>query len=325
MSNELLTGQTLPRVPLRGRSRGFWGTLVVRLLRKKVAVACLLVIVLLYGSGALAPLVAPYGYRQQDLAHTLAPPSLAHPLGTDRLGRDLFSRIIYGLRTTVIVTVASLLTGSLVLGVAAGLVAGYRGGWVDAVLMRVGEVFLAFPSILLVILIAATAKPRVEGWVRSFEDASGIQGLVRLGLVDYVVVFGALALFSWVGMARLVRGQVLSLRTQEFVQAARALGASTPRILFLHLLPNALPPIIVAVSMGMGSIVGAEVVLSWLGIGVQPPNPSLGNMIFENGSVEVLRSNPHLLVAPVAVVALLIFAFNLLGDALNDALNPRGR
>jgi len=308
-----------------GRRRGFSRSLLARLLRKKVAVACLLTIVVLYGSGALAPLVAPYNYRAQDLSHTLASPSLSHPLGTDRLGRDMLSRIIYGLRTTVIVTVASLATGSLVLGVAAGLVAGYWGGKVDALLMRIGEVFLAFPSILLVILIAATVKPRVEGWVRSLESATGIEGLVRLGVVDYLVVFGALALFSWVGMARLVRGQVLSLREREFTLAAVAIGASTPRILLVHLLPNALPPIVVAVSMSMGSIVGAEVVLSWLGIGVQPPNPSLGNMIFENGSLDVLRSNPHLLLAPVLVVALLIFSFNLLGDALNDVFNPRTR
>ena len=306
-------------------SRGLWGALTARLLKKKVAVACLIVIGVLYGSGAFAPVVAPYSYRDPDLRNTLASPSLSHPLGTDRLGRDVLSRVIYGLRTTVIVTVASLVTGSLVLGILSGLVAGYLGGRVDALLMRIGEVFLAFPSLLLVILIAATVRPRVETLVRQLEDVTGIEGLVRLGLVDYLVVFSALALFSWVGMARLVRGQVLSLREREFITAAQALGASTPRILLSHLLPNALPPVIVTVSMGMGSVIGAEIVLSWLGIGVQPPNPSLGTMIFENQSIDVLRTDPHLLLAPVLVVATLIFAFNLLGDALNDVFNPRTR
>ncbi len=316
--------QKLELAPRRGGS-SLWGQGLRRLVRNRVGLACLIAIAVLYLAGILAPWVTPYGYNQQDLGSALKPPSLQHPFGTDRLGRDLFSRVIFGLRTTVIVTVAAVATGGLVLGITLGLVSGYFGKWVDAVIMRVGEIFLAFPGLLLVILIAATVKPRILDWVRAFEDGTGIHGLVRLGIVDYVVVFGALAAFSWVGMARLVRGQVLQLKESQYVEAARATGASHTRILLTHVLPNVLSPVIVLVSMGMGAAAGSEVVLSWLGVGIQPPTPSLGAMVFENGNLSVLRSDPHLVLFPVAAIAVIIFAFNLLGDALNDALNPRTR
>ena len=256
------------------------------------------------------------------------PPSLEHPLGTDRIGRDLLSRVIYGIRTTVIITLASVLTGSLLIGVFMGAAAGYFGRRVDTVIMRIGDIFLAFPGILLIILIAATVKPRVVEWVRAFEDWSGIDGIVRSGGVDYFVVFASLTLFSWVGMARLVRGQLLWLKESQYVEAARAMGASNMRIIFRHLLPNALSPVIVSVSVGMGAVAGSEVVLSWFGIGIQPPNPSLGRMILENfgiSNLSILRDDPHLLLVPAATIAILIYAWNLLGDGLNDVLNPRTR
>ncbi len=305
--------------------KSLWSESIRRLLRKKVGVACLTVIVLFYGAGILSSWVTPYGYNDQDLSNTKLGPSLSHPLGTDRLGRDLLTRVIFGLRTTVIITLASLVTGGLFLGIGLGLISGYFGKLADSVIMRVGEVFLAFPGIFLVILIAATLRPRVIEWVRSIENTTGIDGIVRLGIADYIVVFGALAAFSWVGMARLVRGQVLYVKQNQYVEAAQAIGASTRRILFFHVFPNILPPVIVVVSMGMAAAVGAEIVLSWLGIGIQPPTPSLGVMIFENGNISVLRTNPHLLLAPVITVTILVFAFNLLGDALNDAFNPRAK
>ncbi|GBD10527.1 Glutathione transport system permease protein GsiD [bacterium HR23] len=308
-----------------GRGESLWLRSFRKLLRKPKAVFALVVILLLYGSGLFAHWVAPYGYNQQDLTAVRQPPSARHWLGTDGVGRDILSRIIYSLRTNLIITAASVLTGSLLLGVTLGLLSGYLGGKVDSLVMRIGELFTAFPGILLVILMAATLKPRVLELVRDFEDATGIRGLVRWGIVDYFVVFGALAAFSWIGMARLVRGQVLSLKEQAFVESARAMGASLWRILLVHLLPNALPPVIVSVSMGLGAIAGAEVVLSWLGIGIQPPVPSLGNMIWEGQSISVLQKWPHMLLPPVVTVALLIFAWNLLGDALNDVLNPKAR
>ncbi|MBI2859528.1 MAG: ABC transporter permease [Chloroflexi bacterium] len=309
--------------PVRGKS--LWVYAWQRFSRNKKGMICLAIILILYGAGIFAPLVAPYAYDQQDLGNTLKPPGWQHPFGTDRLGRDVLSRVIYGVRTTVIVTVAAMLAGGLLLGIALGLISGYFGRVVDNAIMRVGEVFLAFPDILLVLLIAATVKPRVTEWLRGVETTVGVQGIVRSGLVDYLVVFGALAIVSWVGMARVVRGQVFTMKESQYVMAARALGASHWRIIFRHIFPNILPPIIVMVSVGMGSIAGSEVILSWLGLGVQPPVPSLGVMIFDNGDISILRTTPHLLLFPVITVALIIFSFNLLGDALNDALNPRTR
>ena len=307
------------------RAHNYFYLSLRRLIHKKLSMVCLVVIVILYGSGVFAPLVAPHGYNDQDLSAVKERPSLTHPLGTDRLGRDLMSRVMYSLRTTVIITVTSLVTGALIIGVTLGLIAGYFGRWADGVIMRVGEVTSAFPDIFLVLIIVATVKPRILQWVRGFEDATGIDWIIRLGIVDYTVISLALAAFSWFGMARLVRGQVLQARENQYVEAARSMGSSTRRILGRHLLPNVISPVIVSVSAGLGAVAGAEVVLSWLGIGIQPPTPSLGVMIFENGNISVLRSDPHLTLVPSAVLVLLLFTFSLLGDGLNDAFNPRAR
>ena len=307
------------------RGKGPWARAWARLLRRPKAMFGIAVIVALYGGGLLAPVIAPYSYSAQDLSSVREAPSADYWLGTDWVGRDVLSRVVFSLRTNLIVTAAAVASGSMVLGVGLGLVSGYFGGRTDTLIMRVGEVFLAFPGLLLVILLAATVKPRMLELVRDIEDATGFTGLVRWGLVDYLVIFGSLAAFSWVGMARLVRGQVLALKEREYVEAARAVGASSARVVLTHLLPNVLPPVVVVATMGMGAIAGAEVVLSWLGIGIQPPVPSLGNMIRDGQSVTVLRNHPHMLLAPVVVVGLLVFAWNLLGDALNDVLNPRVR
>ena len=310
--------------PPARRGRSYLGLSMARLMRKKVAVACITVIVVMYGSGVLAPLVTPYGYNDQNLAGVKERPSWSHPFGTDRLGRDILTRIIFGLRTTVIVTLTAMLGGSILLGVSLGLAAGYFGKLIDALIMRTGEVTSAFPDILLVLIIVATVKPRIVDWVRGIEDTFGVE-IIRLGIVDYAVISVALAAFSWFGMARLVRGQVLQAREFQYVEAARAIGSSTPRILVGHVLPNVIGPIIVVVSAGLATFAGSEIFLSWLGIGIQPPTPSLGVMIFENGQISVLRSNPHLLLFPVGTLAVLLFTFNLLGDAVNDAFNPRAR
>ena len=302
----------------------YWAISIRRLLRKKIGVTCLVIIALMYGSGIFAPLVTPYGYNDQDLSNTKQSPSLTHPFGTDRLGRDNLTRIIYGLRTTVIITVATLATGSLALGITLGLVAGYFGRLVDTFIMRIGEVSSAFPEIFLVLIIVSTLKPPITRWVRMVEDLVGFD-ILSLGVVDYLVLSLALAIFSWFGMARLVRGQVLQARENQYVEAARSIGASTPRILLRHLLPNVMSPVSVTVSAGLAAVAGSEVLISFLGIGIQPPTPSLGLMIFENGSISVLRSDPHLLLFPVLTLSLLLFTFNLLGDAVADAFNPRAR
>jgi len=320
----LLDDATEAIVPLNRKSKSYLGLSMSRLMRKKVAVVCMTVIAVMYGSGIFSPLVAPYGYNDQDLSQVKQTPSWSHPFGTDRLGRDLLTRIIYGLRTTVIVTITAMLGGSLILGITLGLTAGYFGKMIDAVIMRSGEVTSAFPDILLVLIIVATVKPRIVEWARGLEDTIGFD-LVQLGIVDYAVISVALAIFSWFGMARLVRGQVLQAREFQYVEAARAIGGSTPRILFSHILPNIIGPVIVVVSASLATFAGAEIFLSWLGIGIQPPTPSLGVMIFQNGSISVLRTNPHLLLFPVGTLAVLLFTFNLLGDAVNDAFNPRTR
>ncbi|MBM10572.1 MAG: peptide ABC transporter [Chloroflexi bacterium] len=304
--------------------RSYWAISLRRLLRKKIGVTCLSIILLMYGAGILAPVVTPYGYNDQNLAIAKQGPSISHPFGTDRLGRDILTRIIYGLRTTVIITVVTLVTGSLALGITLGLLAGYFGKLIDTLIMRVGEVTSSFPEIFLVLIIVSTIKAPITDWVRGVEDTIGIE-IVSLGVVDYLVLSLALAIFSWFGMARLVRGQVLQARENQYVEAARSVGCSTPRILLKHVLPNVMGPVIVLVSAGLAGIAGSEIFLSFLGIGIQPPTPSLGLMIFENGSISVLRSNPHLLLFPVGTLSLLLFTFNLLGDAVNDSFNPRAR
>ena len=305
-------------------NRSYWAISLRRLLRKKVGVVCLTIIALMYGSGILAPMVTPYGYNDQNLSMAKQGPSISHPFGTDRLGRDQMTRIIYGLRTTVIITVVTLVTGSLAIGITMGLLAGYFGRYIDTLIMRVGEVTSAFPEIFLVLIIISPVKAPVTDWARSVEDFVGIE-IVALGGVDYLVLSIALTLFSWFGMARLVRGQVLQVRENQYIESARSIGASTPRILFRHVLPNVMGPVIVTVSAGLAAVAGSEILLSFLGIGIQPPTPSLGLMIFENGSISVLRSNPHLLLFPVLTLSVLLFTFNLLGDAVNDAFNPRAR
>ena len=308
----------------RQSSPSYWAISLRRLLRKKIGVACLAVILVMYGSGILAPLVTPYGFNDQDLSIAKQSPSVTHPFGTDRLGRDILTRIIYGLRTTVIITIVTLVTGSLAIGITMGLLAGYFGKLIDTVIMRVGEVTSAFPEIFLVLIIVSTFKAPITEWVREVEEIVGFD-IVALGAVDYLVLSLALAIFSWFGMARLVRGQVLQARENQYVEAARSIGASTPRILAKHVLPNVMGPVIVMVSAGLAGVAGSEIFLSFLGIGIQPPTPSLGLMIFENGSISVLRSDPHLLLFPVLTLSLLLFTFNLLGDAVNDSFNPRAR
>ena len=317
--NTGVLGEASPR-----RGRSYLSISLRRLLGNRVGVACLAIILLMYGAGILAPVVTPYGYNEQNLEITKQGPSLAHPFGTDRLGRDIFTRIIYGLRTTVILTVVTLTTGTLALGITLGLMAGYFGRMTDTIIMRVGEITTSFPEIFLVLIIVLTVRPPMVNWMRGVEDTLGVQ-FVHLGIADYFSLSLGLALFSWFGMARVVRGQVLQAREEQYVDAARSIGCRTPRLLFRHLLPNVSGPIIVLVSASLGGVAGAEVFLSFLGIGIQPPVPSLGLMIYENGSLSVLRSNPHLLMYPVGTLAILLFTFNLLGDAVNDAFNPRAR
>jgi ABC-type dipeptide/oligopeptide/nickel transport system permease subunit len=296
-----------------------------RLKRKKLGVFCGSLILLIYSLGILAPWIAPYEYNFQDYTAIRESPSLEHWAGTDLKGRDVFSRVLWGIQNTVIITFVTMATGGLILGVSLGLISGYMGGRTDSLIMRIGELFASFPDILLVILLAATLRLSVLNWIRWIEDNTFLDGLVKTGLADYLVVALALISFSWVGMARLVRGQILALKQTEYIEAARAVGVSTFRILLNHLFPNAIGPVVVTASMGMGALVGTEIILSWLGLGIQPPRPSLGTMLLEAGSISALRVVPWMLFAPGLIAWSLVLCWNLFGDALNDVLNPRTR
>ena len=298
---------------------------VQRLMKKKIAVLCILILITIYVSGLLASIIAPYDYTAQDYSNIKKPPSFEHIMGTDRAGRDVFTRVLWGVQNTAIITFVALITGGLIIGVGLGLLAGYKGGKIDSFIMRIGEISSSFPDILLVIILAATLRPRILDFVRYIEDSYGFSGLVKSGIADYLVVSLALVSFGWIGTARLMRAQVLSIKENQFVESARSIGASTNRILFVHLLPNSISPLIVSVTMGMGALVGTEIILSWLGLGIQPPRPSLGRMLLEGGSISVIRNEPWLLIGPGAIVFMMVLCWNLLGDALNDVLNPRTR
>ncbi|MBF6600285.1 MAG: ABC transporter permease [Dehalococcoidia bacterium] len=293
-----------------------------RLLRKKLAVICLVVIAIFYAAGILAPLIAPYGYNDQNLDLSFQGPSRQHVFGTDRLGRDTLSRNIFAARTTVIVTLATLATGFIALPVLLGLVAGYRRGFVDAAINRSGEILASLPGLPMLLLISATMRPRFNGWLQDIGGWLHWQGLTTSGFSDYFLVFGVLSLFGWVGGMRLIRAQVLTLRRSEYVLAAEASGASTWRVLRRHLLPNLMPLIIVSASSSLGAIAGSEIALTFLGVGVQPPHASFGVLITDGASRIALERHPELLLVPGAIIAALIFAFNLLGDALNDVFTP---
>ena len=304
---------SLGEVKIRGRSQ--WGELWRRLRRNRLAVVGLIIAALMYATALFAPWLAPYGYDEQNLDAVEQPPSWAYLLGTDEVGRDLLSRIIWGTRSAAFVSITVTLV-NLALGVPLGTLAGYFRGWVDTLIMRLADILFAFPGLLFVFFIAATIKPSIVAWVK----AGGLAALAKSGYVDYLVVIVALGLVGWPGLARLVRGQILSLKEQEFIVGARAIGASTWRIMLRHLLPNALPPLIVAISMSIGGIILSESTLSLLGIGLQPPNPSWGAMIYSN--YRYWRTRPHLVIVPGLVLAAVVFAFNFLGDGLNEALNP---
>jgi peptide/nickel transport system permease protein len=310
-----------PRTSVVGRSE--WAVVWERLRRKRLAMISLVVIAVIYGGGLFAPLLAPYTYNEQNLDRALEGPSADHWFGTDRLGRDLLSRAMYSSRTTLIVTGAVILSGSLLIGNTLGLLAGYRGGWVDNVIMRTGDIFSSLPGLPMLILINAAFAPRVTEWVRSLEENTPLSGLVSSGFASYLIVFVALSLFFWVGTARVIRSQVLQLREREFIMAAESLGASQRRIIFRHVLPGVSFLIVLQISTGLGSVAGSEVLLSWFGVGVQPPAASFGQMLFEGSGARTFQAHPNLLLVPGTVITLLLFSFALLGDALNDAMRGR--
>jgi ABC-type dipeptide/oligopeptide/nickel transport system permease subunit len=255
-------------------------------------------IVAITSAAIAAPLIAHRDPITQDLAIRLQAPSAAHWLGTDGAGRDVWARLIYGARVSLAVGLIS--QGiAVTLGLAFGLIAGFYGRWVDEVVMRLADVTLAFPTLLLLIAMVAALSPSL------------------------VVVFATIGLVGWAGMARLVRGQVLVVRELEFVQAIRALGARDRQIVVRHVLPNVIAPVIVAATLGVAGAIMAEAALSFLGLGVQPPTASWGSMIADGRDLAQLRHAPWTSVAPGLAIGAAVMAFNLLGDALRDAFDPR--
>lgn len=260
--------------------------------------AGLAVLLALAVAALFAPLIAPHDPLRQDLDKDLLAYSADHPLGTDKLGRDVLSRTIYGGRISLLTGIATVLI-SLSLGVAAGSLSGYFGGWLDLLLMRLVDILMAFPGILLAIALTAVLGP---------------------GL-DHVIL--ALCLIGWTGYARLVRGEILSLREREFVQAARGLGCSPRRIIIRHLIPNLLAPLLIQATFGLAAAIVAEGSLSFLGLGVEPPAPSWGSML--NDGRQFLLVAPHLTTYPGLALMFTVLALNIVGDTLQERLTARTR
>ncbi len=256
----------------------------------------LVIIVLLCLMAVLAPLLAPYSPYDQDLYAVLSPPSATHWLGTDNLGRDLLSRVIYGARVSLLVGIVSTLLSSAI-GVAVGLVAGFKAGVTDAIIMRVTDAFLCFPPLIFILVMAAALGP---------------------GIYNVIISF---AVFGWTGFARIMRGQVLLVRELSFVEASRSAGVPPLRLMWRHVLPNALTPIIVAASITVGAAILIEAGVSFLGVGVQPPTASWGGEL--RIGFTYLQTVPLFSIAPGLMISLAVIAFNFVGDGLRDALDPR--
>ena len=284
-----------------------------RFLEHRLAVGSGLVLLLLIAAAMAAPLVeAALGLdpNRVDLLGRFQPPSAEHPLGTDELGRDLLLRLLYGGQVSLLVGLAAAVCAA-VIGTAVGLVAGYYGGALDAFLMRLADGVIALPLLPLLIVLAAVdlTKLGLPETLANAEEAS----LYRIVLL--------IALVGWTTVARLVRGATLSLRTREFVRAAEAMGASAGRIMAVHILPNAVSPVIVATTLSVGNVILLESVLSFLGLGIQPPIASWGNML--TNAQELIWSAPALAIYPGLLIFVTVIAFNFLGDGLQDALDPR--
>ena len=298
------------------KQRSLWQDAWYRLLRNKAAVAGMVVVVIFMLLAVTVPFMTQFGWLKDPLKQTtadaLADPiwagtkyvNPAYPFGSDQLGRDILSRLIWSTQISMLVGFVPV-SIIFAIGVTVGLAAGYLGGWTDQILMRITDVIYAFPDLLFLFIIMATLRNTAVG---------DIQG----GLL---LIFIAVAVVNWVGMARLVRGQVLALKEREFVEAARAIGASPKRIMIRHLFPNILAPVIVSVAFGIPNAMLAEAVLSFFGIGIKPPTPSWGVMINEGFVVFSTTAWPVLL--PALCISVVMLAFTFLGDGLRDALDPR--
>jgi oligopeptide transport system permease protein len=296
------------------RSEGVWRDAFGRLRKNRLAVVGLVIVILLAIIAILGPILAPWPFYVQDQAAVLAngarplPPfqSASHVLGTDDLGRDLLSRLMDGARISMSVALVVQVV-VLLIGVPIGALAGWFGGRVETILMRFTDIMYAFPDLLLIILFSVVFRETPIGTL--------YDGLF--------VVFFAIGLTSWVTVARLVRGQILSLKETEFVEAARAIGVSDRNIVVRHLLPNGIGPIIVAITLGVPGAILAESTLAYIGVGVQDPRASWGSLIADGQ--RFIRTSPHMVALPAILIATALISFTFLGDGLRDALDPKLR
>jgi peptide/nickel transport system permease protein len=284
--------------------RSQWSYARMRFFRHRLALAGMFGLVVIFGAGIFAGQIAPYGYAQIDLAHILQGPSHAHYFGTDALGRDEYTRTLWGIRTSMEVGVFVAFLSTFI-GLAIGAIAGYYGGWLDNLLMRATDLVLTLP--LLAILLTATA----------------LLGAGSQWRVSLILIF-----FFWTGIARVVRGIYLSLREKEYVEAAKASGAGDARLMFRHILPNTLGPIVVNATLAVGTAILVEAALSFLGFGIKPPTPSLGVLINDaqaNPTTFTGQSTWWLTIFPGLTIVAIVLCINFVGDGLRDALDPTQR
>lgn len=293
-----------------------WGSAFKRLRRNRIAFVSGIFILLLASTAVFLPMLLSSTYSEQDYSVITQPPTWAHPMGTDQLGRDVMTRLVYGARISLSVGLVVQFV-IMMFGVPVGLIAGYSGGRTDTVLMRFVDALYALPTLLFVILIMTFLRGTIDsepgGIWRGVAWLDGRTG----GLVG---VYIGLGLIGWLTVARIVRANTLSLKQKEFIEAAHGLGAGHGRIMFRHLLPNTMAPIVVAATLGIPAAILAEAGISFLGLGVIPPMPSWGLMISE--AVPSMRTHPYLLVFPAAALSVTVLAFNFLGDGLRDAIDP---
>ncbi len=310
-----------PVLPPAGLRRGFWGDALSRLLSNRLAVAGSVIILALAVIAVFAPVIAPKGYAESNLVDNYASPGFKYLLGADFLGRDVLSRLIYGTRISLTVGVvgATVATG---IGILYGSISGYYGGRVDNWMMRFVDLMYAFPSLLFIILLMVFFRgSTITG--SELNAFLKIMGSIDRSMGGMFFIFIGIAITSWMNMARLVRGSVLALKEMEFIEAAHSLGASDIRIMARHLAPNFLGPVIVAETLNIPNYILLEAILSFIGLGVNPPTPSWGMMISEGANA--MRSYPHLALFPAITLSTTLLAFNFLGDGLRDALDPHMR
>lgn len=294
MANEIL----LSEETLDHNHESIWKVMLRKYMKNKLAVIGAFMLFIIIGCAIFAPWLAPQDPSKQVLIDKLSPPGEKYILGADNLGRDTLSRLLYGARVSLLVGFVSVM-GSIFIGTVVGAVAGYYGGKLDAFLMRFVDAVISFPSLFLLITLVTIFEPSV------------------------MTLIGIFAIFGWTGTARLVRGEFLALRSAEFVLAARTLGIKNGRIIFSHILPNAMGPIIVSATLGIGGVILAEAALSYLGLGIQPPIPSWGNMLQSAQNPQIMLGAWWYPLFPGFMILITVLAFNFVGDGLRDAFDPK--